>query len=154
MSAQLAGRRFVIDGSNLVFFHGIQYPQLRYFLGVHRYLSQQSALSRTYFDANTVYALSDHNADDARVFEHIIGDLTTMFRSECAPSGTPADIQILQDAKANKSEVISNDKFRDRARANPWIWKRRHAFEKTGDAILIPSLDASIELLPNATDYF
>lgn len=153
MSEQLAGRRFVIDGSNLVFYHGTQYPQLRYFLGVHRYLSEQSALSQTYFDANTAYALGNHNAEDARIFEHIIGGLDTVFHGECVPSGTPADIQILQDAKANKSEVISNDKFRDRARANPWIWKRRHAFQKTGDAILIPSLDASIEILPNAADY-
>lgn len=153
MTSPLTGRHFVLDGSNLTFFHGIHYPELRYVLAVEDYLLRQGASCHSYFDANLLYALEAGRPEDAEVFQALLSDQHAGHRLSVVPSGTPADVVILADAKARQAEVISNDKFRDRAKGNRWIWKRRHGFIRLGDALGIASLHARIPLRQHAIDY-
>lgn len=146
-------RRFVIDGTNVLLVHGRKQPELRYVLALCSYLRKQGAFFVCFFDANTSYILRDYGGEQAEVFERF---LLRPYWSECfqvVPSGTDADEWILQRAKAEGADVISNDKYRSRARDNRWIWKRRHGLVGTSDSLMIETLDLKLPVLPGAGEY-
>jgi hypothetical protein len=142
----LTGRRFILDGSNIALFHGPQHPELRYVLALASYLRRNGADYHCYFDANLGYLLRDFCPEALVSFERVTTSQPWSKQFETVPSGTQADEWILARAKKEAADVISNDRFRDRARAHRWIWKRRHAFTISAGRMRIPSLDANIAL--------
>lgn len=145
--------RFVIDGTNLVLLHGRAHPELRYVLALCTYLADRGADPVCYFDANIRYILGDSGGDQLAVFEQLEATPWWSDALQVVPSGTDADAWILQRAKADGARVISNDKYRDRARKNRWIWKRRHAVVGCRDRLLLQSLGWEVPVLASAGEY-
>ena len=140
-------QRFVIDGTNVVLLHGRAHPELRYVLALCAYLEAEGAEVVCYFDANISYLLKESRGDQLAVFEQLVLDPWWSERLQVVPSGTDADEWILKRAKADGALVISNDKYRDRARKNRWIWKRRHAVLGCRDRLLLHSLGLEVPVL-------
>jgi hypothetical protein len=145
----LAGRRFILDGSNIALFHGPQIPELRHVIALVSYLRCNGAGYHCYFDANLGYLLRDFCPEALVSFERVTTSPRWSNHFETVPSGTEADEWILARAKKEGAEVISNDRFRDRARAHRWIWKRRHGFVIAAGRMRIPSLQADFPLPEN-----
>ena len=106
-----------------------------------------------FFDANMSYTLKEYSREQFEVFQQVTGDPRW---SEClhvVPSGTEADEWILRCAKSYGADVISNDKYRNRARDHRWIWKRRHPLSGFGDRIVLETLALEIPVLPSAEEY-
>ena len=152
-STGLNARRFVIDGTNVLLVHGRARPELRYVLALCKYLKEQGALVACFFDANTSYILKEYSCEQFEVFQQIIGD---PLWAEClcvVPSGIEADEWVLKRARSDGADVISNDKYRSRARDNRWIWKRRHPLLGFSDGIVLETLGLEIPVLPTAAEY-
>lgn len=149
----LQGRSFVIDGTNIVLLHGRTQPELRYLLALIAHIEEQGAESTCFLDANTRYLLKDHRPDQLNAFDRIIDNHPWSERLHIVASGTEADESILARAKRDQSEVISNDKFRNRAKKNRWIWKRRHSVQVRDGYLLIPSLAVVAPVLAKAEEY-
>jgi hypothetical protein len=146
-------RRFVIDGTNIVLVHGSANPELRYVLALCNHLRECGDAFICFFDANTGYLLQERSSEQSAVFQQIICDPRWSGNLRVVPGGTEADEWILSSAKSEGAEVISNDKYRDRARDNRWIWKRRHPLLGTRQTIVLETLGMEIPVLPTATDY-
>ena len=146
--------RFVIDGTNVLLVHGRKNPELRYVLALCDHLFALGEGFVCVFDANTSYLLEQHSAEQAGIFPRIIREMPWSRSIHIVPGGTQADEWILKRAKADGADVISNDKYRDRARAHRWIWKRRHPLQGIRDAIILASLEWEVPVLPAAADYF
>lgn len=122
-------------------------------LALWDYLLAQGVTLDCYFDANTVYVLREFAGEQSALFTKITEDGPWSDDFHVVPSGTQADEWILRHAKAEGSEVVSNDHFKDRARKNPWIWKRRHEFSVTNDCLALPSLNIAIAVSPDPAAY-
>ena len=153
MASALSPVRFVIDGTNVLLVHGRAQPELRYVLALCRYLETHSEPFVCFFDANTSYLLEEHDHEQFEVFKQIMQHRTRDGSLNVVPSGTEADEWILERAKSDGAHVISNDKYRNRARKHRWIWKRRHPLVGTSDRLIIESLGFEIPVLPAAGDY-
>lgn len=146
-------RRFVLDGTNITLLHGRAKPELRYVFALCDYLDRRRDTCVCFFDANTSYLLQEYRPEQLDAFQQVIHDSPWSARLHVVPGGTEADLRILETAKAEGAEVISNDRFRDRARDHRWIWKRRHGFSADSQRITLESLDLEIPVLPAARDY-
>ena len=145
MSVQsLKDRRFVIDGTNVLLLHGRANPELRYVRALCSCLREQGAEVVCYFDANISYLLKEYASDQLEVFERLMADPWWAQCLQVVPSGTDADEWILQRAKADGADVISNDKYRNRARKNRWIWKRRHPLVGCRDRLVLETLGLEV----------
>jgi len=149
----LSTRSFVIDGTNIVLLHGRASPELRYVLALCAHLRRRGDNFVCFFDANTGYLLRDHGGDQFEVFQQLLSDPRWSACLQVVPSGTEADEWILKRAKSDGAEVISNDKYRSRARKNRWIWKRRHSVLGTRESLLIETLGLEIPVLAAAVAY-
>ncbi|WOJ95599.1 hypothetical protein R0137_10075 [Congregibacter brevis] len=151
--SSLARRHFVLDGTNIALLHGPKHPELRYVLAIAEFCRENGASVSCFFDANTGYLFKDNREEQSACFE----TLTTAqpwARHFCiVPSGTQADPWILEDAKEKLADVVSNDRFKDRAKSHRWIWKRRHEVLAAGGVLLLPSISAELDLLPQPEDY-
>ncbi|MFT7286884.1 MAG: hypothetical protein ACI87W_000993 [Halieaceae bacterium] len=149
----LAGRYFVLDGTNITLIHGPKYPQIRYVLAIGDYLLANGGTFECFFDANTRYIIQDHSPEQLAVFEKLTREEPWTERFHVVPSGTEADQWILAQAKRDGADVISNDQFRDRAKENRWIWKRRHSMYIDDRCMRLASLGAKFEVLASAESY-
>ncbi|WP_152025218.1 NYN domain-containing protein [Congregibacter litoralis] len=147
------GRSFVLDGTNIALLHGPKYPELRYVLAIAVHLRENGAALSCFFDANTLYLFRDHRREQEACFERLISEQPWAACFRVVPGGTQADPWILEQAKKDGADVISNDRFKDRAKAHRWIWKRRHGLEVDRGALQIPSLHLSLEPLARPEDY-
>ncbi len=146
-------QRFVIDGTNIVLLHGRAHPELRYVLALCAYLKAEAVDFTCYFDANISYILADSGGDQLTVFEQLLADPWWAEKLQVVPSGTDADEWVLTRAKADGALVVSNDKYRDRARKNRWIWKRRHAVVGCREQLMLPTLGLELPVLATAGEY-
>lgn len=146
--------RLVLDGTNIILLHGRNNPELRYVLALHDYLESEKRDFVFFFDANTQYLLEAHSSQQERCYRALLAIEKIESRFVVAPSGVEADELILAEAKRCSGLVISNDKYRDRAKKNVWIWKRRHGLRAGADQLSVPSLDINIPVLGSAEDYF
>jgi hypothetical protein len=149
----LNGRRFVLDGTNIALLHGRQFPQLRYVLAVADYLALNGGEFHCFFDANTPYLLREFSPPQFEAFEKITREAPWSARYQLVPSGSEADQWILARARKEHADVISNDRFRDRARKNRWIWKRRHGLRIADGCMTLASLEGSFAVLPSVEEY-
>lgn len=149
----MSARRFVLDGTNIALLHGRAKPELRYVLALCNYLGRRRDEFVCFFDANMAYILQEHRPEQVEVFQRIISEPPWSACIHVVPGGTEADELILESAKADGAEVISNDRFRDRARNHRWIWKRRHGLSANSERITLDSLDLEIPVLAAAGDY-
>jgi hypothetical protein len=145
--------RFVLDGSNIALLHGRANPELRYVLALFDYLDNCGDVWVCFFDANMTYLLQEHRPEQCEVFEQIVHDSRWSACIHVVPGGSEADKWILERAKADGAEVISNDRFRDRARDHRWIWKRRHGLRADSQRVRLETLDLDLPVLPTARDY-
>lgn len=129
------------------------YPEVRYVLALCDTLHKCGATFDCFFDASTRYIIQDHRADQLDAFDRITDPALASTHFYVVPSGTQADEYILRQAKNDGSDVISNDKYRDRAKHYRWIWKRRHHFEIKDGHLTLPSLELAIAVLPKAEEY-
>jgi hypothetical protein len=144
---------FVIDGTNVVLLHGRGSPELRYLLALCEALRRRGYSFVCFFDANTGYILEANAGEQAEVFQQVLVDPRWSASLQLVPGGIEADEWILEHAKAEDADVISNDKYRDRARRHRWIWKRRDALVGERDRLILESLGLEIPVLPLASDY-
>lgn len=149
----LAGRQFVLDGTNIALLHGRKNPEIRYVLAICEYLVQNGGEFECFFDANTRYIINDYRCEQLEAFDTFASDGPRSGHVHVVPSGTQADQWILMRAKRDGSDVISNDRFRDRAKKNRWIWKRRHAMLMVDGRMTLPSLNADFSVLLSADEY-
>ncbi len=149
----MSRRRFVIDGTNVVLVHGRAQPELRYVLALCNHLQSRGETFVCFFDANTSYILKEHSSEQFEVFQQIMRDERWSEYLYVVPSGTEADEWILRRAKADGADVISNDKYRNRARDHRWIWKRRHPLVGERERLILATLGVEIPVLPAAQDY-
>jgi hypothetical protein len=149
----LAGRQFVLDGTNITLLHGRENPEIRYVLAICDYLEENGGEFECFFDANTRHIIKDYKCDQVEAFDKFTSEEPWSEHVHVVPSGTQADQWILKRAKRDGSDVISNDRFRDRAKENKWIWKRRHAMLIVEGRMTLPSLDADFSVLPSAGEY-
>jgi hypothetical protein len=145
--------RFIIDGTNVVLLHGRASPELRYLLALCDCLRSRQETFVCYFDANTEYLLEAQSPEQAEVFQQLIRVPPWSRDLHVVPGGVEADELILRSAKAAGADVVSNDKFRDRAREHRWIWKRRHPLVATRETLILETLGLEIPVLPAAVDY-
>ena len=136
--------RFVIDGTNVLLLHGRANPELRYVLALCEHFRASGESFLCFFDANTAHILGEYAADQRAVFEAAFAEPRWADRLFVVPSGMEADEWILRRAKADGADVISNDKFRSRARDHRWIWKRRHGLVGARECLTLPSLGLAI----------
>ncbi|WP_439108035.1 NYN domain-containing protein [Congregibacter sp.] len=148
-----AGSGFILDGTNITLLHGPGRPELRYVLALSQHLGERGASVSCIFDANTAYLISDARDEQRACFDKLVTEEPWSGNFRLAPSGTQADPWILEQAKHEGADVISNDRFKDRAKKNRWIWKRRHGLHVANDCLHLPSLELSLELLPLPEDY-
>ncbi len=144
---------FVIDGTNVVLLHGRANPELRYVIALFNHLRSQGHAVDCFFDANTAYVLKEHSEEQFKAFETLLVDQRWSGFLHVVPSGTEADESILSFAKTKGADVISNDKYRSRARDHRWIWRRRHPLIGTRDCLILETLDLRIPVLPTAGEY-
>ncbi|MDP5054547.1 MAG: hypothetical protein NWP69_12215 [Congregibacter sp.] len=166
---------FILDGTNITLLHGPRKPELRYVLAIAHYLfiragtrlinqldtqldtqsgnqqvdnphANKSVSVSCLFDANTGYLLEDGGAEQRSCFEKLTSQEPWASHFRIVPSGTQADEWILDQAKRDGADVISNDRFKDRARAHRWIYKRRHGLYVTNDRLTMPSLGMSLDI--------
>lgn len=149
----LSGRRFVIDGTNVVLVHGRARPELRYVLALCKYVTKLGSTFTCFFDANMGYILDEYDRQQYEVFQQIMSDPRWSENLCVVPGGTEADEWILRCAKSEGADVISNDKYRSRARRNRWIWKRRHPLVGERQRIVLETLGLEIPVLPAADGY-
>lgn len=149
----MAGQDFVLDGTNIALLHGPVKPELRYVLALTHYLCENGATVCCFFDANTPYRFRDARSEQWSCFEQVITEQPWAETFRLVPSGTEADQWILELAKQQGAAVVSNDRFRDRAKSHRWIWKRRHGVKVIEGKLVLASLSAFIELLPQPEDY-
>ncbi|WP_439102442.1 NYN domain-containing protein [Congregibacter sp.] len=152
-SALFAGRHFVLDGTNIALLHGPRHPELRYVLAIAQHLGKNGGSFTCFFDANTSYLFRDGRPEQLACFEQLISEQPWAEHFRVVPSGTQADPWILEHAKEEGADVISNDRFKDRAKAHRWIWKRRHSLEVVDRKLCLPTLETSLELLALPEDY-
>ena len=150
---ELSTRAFVIDGTNVVLLHGRARPELRYVLALCSFLDRHGATFVCYFDANTGFILQEHGETQFDVFEQVMREPRWSGRLRVVPGGTEADEWILRRAKSDGADVISNDKYRNRARDHRWIWKRRHPLVGTSERITLETLPLEIPVLSTAEEY-
>ena len=146
-------RKFVIDGTNILLLHGRAYPELRYLLALCACIDNNGGDFVCFFDANTRYLIEEHRPDQLKAFDHVITEEPWAGRLQIVASGTEADESILKAARIDRSEVISNDKFRSRAKKNRWIWRRRHPVQVVDGCLVIRSLEALITVFATADEY-
>ncbi|MFK8042560.1 NYN domain-containing protein [Congregibacter sp.] len=149
----LAGRHFVLDGTNIALLHGPKRPELRYVLAIAEFCRENGASVSCFFDANTGYLFRDGREGQSACFETLTTAQPWAKNFGIVPSGTQADPWILQDAKEKLADVVSNDRFKDRAKAHRWIWKRRHDVYVVGGRLQLPSISAELDLLTQPEDY-
>lgn len=153
----LSGRCFVLDGSNIALLHGTAQPELGYVLAISHFLTTNGATFCCFFDANIRYIFRGYRPEQEALFDRLLSapgrDSAGRERFQLVPGGTQADEWILQQAKSDGADVISNDRFRDRARQHRWIWKRRHGLTTAGGHVLIPSLDCDLSLPDRIEEY-
>lgn len=148
-----AGRSFVLDGTNIALLHGPARPELRYVLAIAQHIADHGGAVSCLFDANTKYRFGDKREEQLACFEKLTSQTPWATVFQVVPGGTQADAWILAQAKQSSGEVISNDRFKDRAKAHRWIWKRRHGLFLSNDRLQVPSLEVVLELLPQPEDY-
>ena len=142
----LAGRRFVIDGTNVLLLHGRRKPDLRYLLTICEFIAANGGSFECVFDANTAYLLRDYRPTQLALYSWLLCQSAPGTCFDTVPGGTQADDRILERAREQGADVISNDRFRDRAQRHRWIWKRRHGIRHANDRLLLESLDASLSV--------
>jgi hypothetical protein len=145
--------RFVIDGTNVVLLHGRAAPELRYVLALCDCLRNRHDAFVCFFDANTEYLLEAQSREQSETFRKLFSLAPWSRELQRVPSGVEADERILDCARASAADVISNDKFRDRARSHRWIWKRRHPLTGTSDALILETVGLVIPVRAAAADY-
>lgn len=146
--------RLILDGTNIILLHGRRNPELRYVLALREYLLSAKRDFVCFFDANTSYLLEAHSPQQSVCYQELLNMTASDSRFIVAPSGTEADELILAEAKRCSGLVLSNDKFRDRAKNNVWIWKRRHNVLAGSLELSVPSLGMRIPVLESAKAYF
>lgn len=162
-NGHLANRHLVLDGTNIALLHGPANPELRYVLALAHFLSDNGGKVSCFFDANTPYLFSDTRSEQRSCFNRLTTEQPWAPFFTVVPSGTQADQWILELARQNGADVISNDRFRDRAKAHRWIWKRRHGLKVSAGCLILSDLNGdterappkslSIELLSQPEDY-
>lgn len=149
--------KIVLDGTNIALLHGPAKTELRYPLAIACELGLRGARVSCFFDANTPYLISDVREMQRPAFDTLTHSPPWADCFHVVPGGTQADEIILENAKRDGALVISNDRFKDRARAHRWIYKRRHGLYIANDLLQVPGLDISInihlELLAQPEDY-
>lgn len=116
-TARPAGRRVIIDGSNVMFWNGGT-PALETVDAVVRDLAGRGFLPGVIFDANAGYKIANRYQDDAELAQRLG---LPADRVLVVPRGTPADVIILKTARALKAPVVTNDRFRDWAADYPEV---------------------------------
>ncbi|WOJ94390.1 hypothetical protein R0135_04310 [Congregibacter variabilis] len=153
LTLPLANRHFVLDGTNIALLHGPARPELRYVVALSSHLVSNGGKVSCFFDANTPYIFSDARSEQRECFNRLTSEAPWAKDFVIVPGGTQADQWILELAKRENADVISNDRFKDRARSHRWIYKRRHGICIREGRLALSSLDANIELLAQPEDY-
>lgn len=135
-----------VDALNLGYWCGAP-PSLRIPLSALRGLLAQGRLARLVFDASAVHQLPESERE-----------IYAALRQRCAwclqvPSGTSADLSLLEAAKADGGVIISRDRFREHRRGFRSIVhaaKRRLDGFVAEDQLQIERLGLSVPLASSA----
>jgi len=100
----------IVDGSNVAHSTEGEQPQLANILAVRQKLSEDGREPIVVADAALRHQIDDRAGYEALVDEGVVRQ---------APAGTDADFFILSFARELDARIVSNDRFRDRARQFP-----------------------------------
>lgn len=106
------GGQIVVDGTNVLFWED-ETPKLETLRKVVRALEARKFEPVVFLDASTRHHLKDRTLGEAK-FARVLE--LPVNRVMVVPKGSEADAFLLKYAKKQRIPVLSNDKFRDRAR--------------------------------------
>ena len=109
--AKHAGRRIVIDGTNVMYWDG-ETAQLDTLRSVVDYLTQRDIAPIVFLDASSRHHLKDKSLTE-KGFARALG--LSQKQVMVCPAGTEADVFILKFAKQEALPILSNDRFGDRS---------------------------------------
>uniref|UniRef100_UPI003561B681 NYN domain-containing protein n=1 Tax=Puniceibacterium confluentis TaxID=1958944 RepID=UPI003561B681 len=112
----------VVDGSNVMYWKD-ETPSLATVRKVVQHLRSEGLACRVFFDANVGYLVSGRYLND-RDLSRLLG--VRRNRITVVPKGTPADPEILSEARKLGARVITNDRYRDWITAHPEIRTKGH----------------------------
>ena len=127
--------RFVLDGTNICYWHDDRSPSgapsLTTLLGICADLNRRGADYQVFFDASTWYHLRDNGAPgEKELYQSLIASRPDRFTE--VPSGTSADVAVLEeivrtDRDGKPGVWMSQDEYRDHAGRYPFVADaRRH----------------------------
>lgn len=111
-SAEYAGRRIVVDGTNVMYWDG-ETAQLDTLRCVVDYLVQRDIAPIVFLDASSRHHLKDKSLTE-KGFARALG--LPQKQVMVCPAGTEADVFILKFAKQEALPILSNDRFGDRSK--------------------------------------
>jgi hypothetical protein len=139
------GERFVIDGLNVCFGYMPEGspPSLCALLSLLLALLEMRCSFLCIFDASARHKeFTESRVHDAKgSYKHLLSHHPACFME--APGGTQADDFVLLIASENGQRVISNDRYRDKAKVHSWIVDSPERLIKgngNGSQILIPPI--------------
>ena len=110
--SQQAGRRIVVDGTNVMYWDG-ETAQLDTLRSVVDYLMQRDINPIVFLDASSRHHLKDKSLTE-KGFARALG--LSQKQVMVCPAGTEADVFILKFAKQEALPILSNDRFSDRSK--------------------------------------
>ena len=134
----------VIDGLNVIYgTPSHQNPNLMNLLGLLFALQKHKLTFKCFFDASTPFKLSEAGrTDEAEAYRQFCFGYPDTFIE--VPARNQADRFLLQYANHTRSQIISNDCFRDYNEKYPWLkwdYNRRVSFIVHSNTLQIPALD-------------
>lgn len=111
------GPPILVDGSNVLHWKNDQ-PDLASVRAVLKELTALGFSPGVIFDANVGYKIGSHYLDDRHLAKML---KLPEDRVLVVPKGTPADGYLIAAARDLGARVVTNDRFRDWAEANPEV---------------------------------
>jgi Ricin-type beta-trefoil lectin domain-like/Zc3h12a-like Ribonuclease NYN domain len=147
---EIAESMFFIDGSNICQWE--KPVNLSVLLTLLIELRKQGKEFLCIFDANTRYILSRQGLkNDRNVYEQLLREFSKLIIE--VPGRTRADDFLLKRADTSKSNIISNDQFRNYHSRYKWLHSEPHRLFRgtvVGNYLTIPELEIDTQIQRNS----
>lgn len=130
----MAKQVIVVDGANVAWEEQTKDDKPK----VSNIIAMRQALEKAGYDPLIIIDASlRHDIDDPKQLESLIDDQ----HIRQSPAGTEADYFVLQIAKQQDAQVVSNDMFEKYRDDHDWIWERRMPFMIVDGAVQLYERD-------------
>ncbi len=138
--------RFLLDGSNILYWKGDRTKSLRYVLSIAQDFQRRGIDFQVFFDASAPYVVP---ACESKLLNKLLQKHPETFRM--VPAGTQADAFLLLQADRHpECVVISQDCYRQYRKQYPWLTTAKRCVKGMviDDEIYFPDLNLDVPVLP------